>query len=128
MNVEAVNKPEYEGRCRIVDERFDRGKERIEDLEEVSRQMVTLNTQFAEIIKSDHERMTCICDDVSDLKIVSTQLNDVVQELKKNDEDREKRLRKIESKPGDKYYKIAGWIGSAFIGAVIVYLFNIFVR
>lgn len=124
IEVEVVSKPEFDGRNNVVDERLGRDRERIECLEGVSKQVTQLATQFAEIIKADHERASSMVEDISDLKGVSSQLSVVVQELQKKDEDKEARLKKMEEKPGQKYDKLIGWILGTAITAVILYLVN----
>jgi hypothetical protein len=125
IEVEVVSKPEFDGRNNVVDERFGRDRERIECLEDVSKQMVNLSTQFAEIIKSDHEKALQVSEDINDLKGLSSQLSVVVQELQKKDEDKEARLKKMEEKPEQKYDRLVGWIGGTAVGALVLYLINI---
>jgi chromosome segregation ATPase len=128
VEVEVLTKPEFDGRCKMVDERCEREKERIESLEEASKKITELATQFAEIIKSDHEKSSGVCSDVKDLKDVSMQLSVVVTELQKKDEDKENRLRKVENEKSKKYDKLMGWVYGTIVTGVVGYLISLLLK
>ena len=73
VDVDVVTKPEYDGRQSVIDERFNRDKERINRLEEVQADMVKLNTQFAEILKIERSKQAQIVDDIdADLYVLNS--------------------------------------------------------
>ncbi len=125
VEVEVITKPEYDGRQKVIDERFDRDVSRISKLEDIQMDMVQLNAQFVEFIKLERERVDGISSDVTDMKKIITQLQEVIKNLNKSNDDNDTRIERLENQPRDKYDRIIGWFTCAVIGAVVSYLSSV---
>lgn len=124
VEVDVVTKPEFDGEIKIIDERFVRGKERIDKIEDIQADLVKLNAQFAEIIKTEREQSKKTEDDVSDMKGIITRLDEVLKQLNENDKDKSERIAKLESEPKNKLDKISGWFFGSATGCIVGYVMN----
>ena len=125
IEVEVVNKPEFEGYKKMTDEHYESNKERIIQIEKIQTDMVKLNTQFAEIINIERTKVNKLDNDVSDMKEVIIRMDEMLKNLDSKDKNKEQRISKFENEPREKYGRFIGWISAAAIGSIITYIMNI---
>ena len=97
-----VSKEAFDGRVQIVDERFNRDKERLDKLETNMQTISELTIRMCEILDNNDKRLT-----------------DSEERLTKQLDDHEARLDKQESKPGAWLDRIISGVLGAVIAALV---------
>ena len=124
MDANYIIHAEYDGRQQIIDERFCRDKERLDNVEKVQVEMVRLSARVTEILDRECEESKEMRGDISDMKQMITRFDDAFKHLISNDQDRETRIAKLEGEPKIKYDRLISYFISSGIGAIIVVLSN----
>jgi hypothetical protein len=115
------------GHKEVVDERFARDKERLNNLEETQRQLSSLSVQFGEMIKNQSQQIIGLSSDSKEMMACNIKLTELVAAHSKQIENHEQRLDTIEKKPSTWLDRIIGWILAAFIsGCVAIVVAKVF--
>ena len=106
MDANYILHSEYDGRQQVIDERFCRDKERLDNVEKVQVEMVKLSARVTEIIDRECAESKEMRTDISDMKQMITRFDEAFKHLILNDQDRETRIAKLEGEPKIKYDRL----------------------